>query len=159
MKVFVKNSAIVLSLAVAALASVATASAGHPVSADRHGPAVSVASGDITLGYRDGYWDKTRHWHRWDNHRNARNYRNDHVGNYRNRDHATATVVELGSGGRRPLHAGGVVYAYRDGFWDRTHRWHRWNDDRDYQDYRNLNADNYRDWKHDRDGGDGWRRD
>lgn len=155
MRAYLKSFAIVLSLAAAVLASATAAGAGS----DRHGPAVLVGSGRIVAGYRDGYWDLGHRWHRWNDSRDTRNYRNGHAGNYRDWDHATVTVVEVGPIGRGSADVGGVAYAYRDGFWDRMHRWHRWNGEREHRDYRRLAADNYRNWNHDRDGGDGWRRD
>jgi hypothetical protein len=45
---------------------------------------------------------------------------------------------------------GNVAIGYRDGYWDRDHRWHRWDNDRDYRDYRDHDGSNYHDWDHDR---------
>lgn len=52
-----------------------------------------------------------------------------------------------------------IAFGYRDGYWDRGHRWHRWSNDRDHRSYRRHNSSHYRDWNHDRYGGDGWARD
>jgi hypothetical protein len=54
---------------------------------------------------------------------------------------------------------GDVAFGYRDGYWDNNHRWHRWNNSRDHRSYRSHRGGYYRDWNHDRNGGDGWARD
>jgi len=54
---------------------------------------------------------------------------------------------------------GDVAFGYQDGYWDNGRVWHQWSDDRHRQSYRNHQASRYNDWKHDRDGGDGWRQD
>lgn len=156
MKAFLKNATTVLSLVGMALAFAAAAGAQAGEGPGRRG---SATSSDVTSAYRDGYWDAAGHWRRWDSARDTRNYRNNHAGTYRDWDHATVTVVDGWPAGRSAPGIGSVAYAYRDGYWDRMHRWHRWNDDRDHRNYRNANAANYRDWNHNRDGGDGWRRD
>ena len=51
---------------------------------------------------------------------------------------------------------GTVGVGYRDGYWDRGHQWHRWGHSEDYRSYRAMHGSVYRDWNHDRDGGDGW---
>lgn len=153
MKAFSKDFTTVLVLVGVALASSAAVGAQG---SDRHHSAVSEG---ITSAYRDGYWDTVGHWHRWDNERDTRNYQDNHAGTFRDWDHATVTVVDGWSAGRRSPNVDVVAYAYRDGYWDRMRRWHRWNDDREHRNYRALRAANYRDWNHDRDGGDGWRQD
>jgi hypothetical protein len=40
---------------------------------------------------------------------------------------------------------GGVLFGYRNGYMDRSHRYHRWNNDRDHRDYRSRYSRNYRD--------------
>lgn len=153
MRSFLKNFTTVLSLVGVTLAS---AMAVGAQGSGRHGYAVSS---DIRSGYRDGYWDTAGQWRRWDNERDIRNYHDNHAGTFRDWDHATVTVVDGWPAGRRVSSVGGVAYAYRDGYWDRMRRWHRWNDDREHRNYRALKAAKYRDWNHDRDGGDGWRQD
>jgi hypothetical protein len=64
-----------------------------------------------------------------------------------------------GNGAAISLSFGDIAFGYRDGYWDNSHRWHRWNNDRDYRNYRTNHTGYYRDWNHDRDGGDGWARD
>lgn len=54
---------------------------------------------------------------------------------------------------------GNVAFGYRDGYWDNAHRWHRWRNAREHRNYRRHYSGGYSDWNHDRDGGDGWRRD
>lgn len=52
--------------------------------------------------------------------------------------------------------SGDVAFAYRDGWWDRDHRWHHWRDRDEWREYRVRHYPYYSDWDHDRDG-DGWR--
>ncbi len=52
---------------------------------------------------------------------------------------------------------GDVAIGYSDGYWDNSHRWHRWRNARDHDNYRRQHAGSYSNWKHDRDGNDGWR--
>lgn len=151
MKAFLKNSMTVLTLVGVALAFNVTASAQGA------GRQSTPGASGITSGYRDGYWDTAGHWRRWDSARDTRNYQESHAGTFRDWNHATATVVDGWPAGTRTSSV--VAYAYRDGYWDRTHRWHRWNDDREHRNYRVLNAASYHDWNHDRDGGSGWRQD
>jgi hypothetical protein len=63
--------------------------------------------------------------------------------------HRSGPVISIGFGD--------VAYGYRDGYWDRGHRWHRWSNDRDYRNYRGQHRSNYYDWNHDRDSNNGWR--
>jgi hypothetical protein len=55
------------------------------------------------------------------------------------------------------INAGDVMFAYRDGYWDRGHRWHPWRDPDDWRWYRARYRDHYYDWRHDRDPDLGWR--
>ena len=55
------------------------------------------------------------------------------------------------------INEGDVMFAYRDGYWDRDHRWHRWDDRDDWRWYREHHPDRYSDWRHDRDRDMGWR--
>jgi len=54
---------------------------------------------------------------------------------------------------------GDIAFAYRDGYWDNSHRWHRWRNAREHRNYRHRYSNGYSNWNHDRDGDDGWRRD
>ena len=53
---------------------------------------------------------------------------------------------------------GDVAFAYRDGWWDRNHRFHHWrhHERRWYQTHYRAH---YYDWNHDRDRDMGWHRD
>jgi hypothetical protein len=55
------------------------------------------------------------------------------------------------------LGVGDVAYAYQDGYWDRDHRWHEWRNDEEMRQYKDAHRDRYRDYRHDRDGNDGYR--
>ena len=52
---------------------------------------------------------------------------------------------------------GDVAYGYRDGYWDRSHRWHRWHNRHDHDNYRSQYGDNYRSGYHSRYRSQGWR--
>ncbi len=52
---------------------------------------------------------------------------------------------------------GNVAYGYRDGYWDRGHRWHNWRRG-EMDSYRNARGNRYNDWNHDRDRDHGWHR-
>jgi len=51
---------------------------------------------------------------------------------------------------------GNIGYGYSDGYWDNGHQWHQWSSNSDRDSYRNYRGSHYNDWKHDRDGDDGW---
>jgi len=70
-------------------------------------------------------------------------------GHHYDRNHSSSIIS---------LAFGDIAFGYRDGYWDNGHRWHRWNNDRDYQAYRHHKGNNYRDWNHNRDRDNGWRR-
>jgi hypothetical protein len=55
------------------------------------------------------------------------------------------------------INEGDVMFAYRDGYWDRNHRWHAWAGRDDWRWYREHHPDHYSDWAHDRDRDMGWR--
>ena len=42
----------------------------------RSGVSVYFNTGNVAVGYRDGYYDNHRRWHRWANHRDWIAYRN-----------------------------------------------------------------------------------
>ena len=48
---------------------------------------VSVNFGDVSVGYRDGYWDSAHHWHKWRNDDDWKAYRNQHPEHYRDYNH------------------------------------------------------------------------
>ena len=39
---------------------------------------VSFSIGDVAVGYQDGYWDHSHHWHAWRNNDDWQNYRHTH---------------------------------------------------------------------------------
>lgn len=45
----------------------------------------SFDTGNIFMGYRDGYYDRDRRWHRWRNAREAREFRMRYRDRYRDR--------------------------------------------------------------------------
>ena len=121
---------------------------------DRDGSAaIGVSFSDVSLGYRDGYWDNERRWHRWNNDGDYRSYRDQHSSTYRDYNHdrdARNSSVTIGFGN--------VAFGYRDGYWDNGHHWHHWHHRHDYQGYRDQNGSNYHDMNHDRENNDGWQR-
>jgi len=54
---------------------------------------------------------------------------------------------------------GSVAIGYNDGYWDNGHRWHAWRNNSDASLYRARYRNNFHNWRHDRDGNDGWRGD
>ncbi len=168
MRRFLTSAAIVLALAGTSFAIATPASAdgfsvtvgnnnGYDNYRHRSGATISVGFGDAAFGYRDGYWDNGHRWHRWNNDRDYRNYRNHHAGSYSDWNHDRYG----GDGWQGNGYSNGysdISLAYRDGYWDNSHRWHRWNNDRDYRHYRGQHGSNYHDWNHDRDRDNGWQR-
>jgi len=53
--------------------------------------------------------------------------------------------------------AGGIAFGYRDGYWDREHRWHRWHNSREAAEWREANREHYYDVRHSHSPGNGWR--
>jgi hypothetical protein len=49
-----------------------------------------------------------------------------------------------------------AAYGYSDGYWDHGHHWHHWRNRREMRDYEAAHHDQYHDYRHDHDGGDGW---
>ena len=47
--------------------------------------AITVDFGGVLFGYRDGYMDRERRYHRWANDRDHRDYRSRYGRNYRDR--------------------------------------------------------------------------
>jgi len=86
MHTLLKTATIAIGLAGATLAGVCTANARDY---ERNDPNVGVAVsfGNIAFGYRDGYWDHDRQWHRWQDRREARRFRDSHRSAYHHWDH------------------------------------------------------------------------
>jgi hypothetical protein len=38
--------------------------------------------GNVSVGFSDGYWDNSHHWHRWAHHGDAERFRHDHAAMY-----------------------------------------------------------------------------
>ena len=38
--------------------------------------------GNVSLGYSDGYWDNSHHWHRWAHRADAARFRSEHADMY-----------------------------------------------------------------------------
>jgi heme-degrading monooxygenase HmoA len=172
MHVFLKGAAIALALAGATFATAGTASAagisfGISDNGRHHASSgISFSFGDVAIGYRDGYWDNGHRWHNWRNNRDRDGYRRDHGDNYRNGYHHRYRDQGWRSDRGRDnansgfsFNFGDVAFAYRDGYWDNSHRWHKWRNSREHREYRNQHGDNYRNGYHHRYRGQGWRRD
>ena len=169
---------IVLAGAVAALALAgATVAVTAPAEA-RVTFGVSIDAGDVMFAYRDGYWDRRHRWHAWADADDWRWYQLHHREHYydwaHDRDPDMGWRVAGGPMMGGPMMGGpGVVvgvpgfevgigdiaFAYRDGYWDRFHRWHVWHNDAERMWWRDHHPRAYWDWRHDRDRGMGWRRD
>jgi hypothetical protein len=55
-----------------------------PARADVH---ISIDPGAVAFGYRDGYWDRERHWHGWAHRRDHDWYRDHYRDHYYDRRH------------------------------------------------------------------------
>jgi len=47
----------------------------------------SIDSGNVYMGYRDGYYDNNHRWHRWQNRRHYREFRTHYSDRYRDMRH------------------------------------------------------------------------
>ena len=162
---------IVLAGALAALAVAgATLTATAPAQAGIHF-GISINEGDVMFAYRDGYWDRYHRWHPWAGREDWRWYREHHPDRYSDWAHDRDRDMGWRAGGGAMMGGPGVVvgvpgfsfavgdvaFAYRDGFWDRAHRWHPWRSDAERIWWRDHYHDRYWDWRHDRDPDLGWR--
>jgi len=123
-----------------------------PVSAQ--GIGISLDVGNVAFGYRDGYWDRDHHWHHWKNRDEARYYRNAPGNRYNDYRHDRD-----GNDGWQEIafNVNDVAFGYQDGYWDRGHLWHQWRNEQEMRNYRNAPGNQYSDYRHDRDGNQGWR--
>lgn len=133
---------------------------------------LSFSIGDVAFGYRDGYYDRYRRWHRWQSDDEREWYR-DHYGptyyevyrdddrdpyrmdwrygrrdNWRYGDNRGGFAIALGN----------VAIGYYDGYYDESRRWHRWNSTAEREWWRLNRRDAYFHIRHDRDR-DPFRRD
>ena len=123
---------------------------------------VSINAGDVKFAYRDGYWDRWHRWHHWADPDDWRWYRAHYAARYydwhHDRDPDLGWRVAVAE---RPVGVGfrteEVMYAYRDGYWDRWHRWHPWATPAQWSWWRAHHPDRYWDWVHTRDADMGWR--
>lgn len=51
------------------------------------GVGIAVDFGDVSVGYRDGYWDGQHHWHKWHHANDWKSYRDTHRDHYRDYNH------------------------------------------------------------------------
>jgi hypothetical protein len=118
---------------------------------DGNNGVVAVSFGDVSMGYRDGYLDRQRRYHRWNGDNDYQTYRYQHAGTYRDYNHdRDNNNVTIGFGN--------IAFGYRDGYWDGGHHWHHWRHRGDYRGYRDQNGSNYHDMNHDREDNNGWQR-
>jgi hypothetical protein len=52
---------------------------------------------------------------------------------------------------------GGIAFGYRDGYWDRDHRWHGWRNEDEANWYRSHYREHYYDRRHEEEREHGWR--
>jgi beta-galactosidase GanA len=140
--------------AVVAIGVVGTVLATQVPGHAQGGSGIQLDAGNVAFGYRDGYWDRGHHWHLWRNYAEARSYRHAQGSQYNNWNHDLDN--DQGWHGLA-LNVGDVAFGYRDGYWDRSHQWHQWRNDQEMRDYRNAHANQYNDYRHDRDHDQGWR--
>jgi len=82
-----KSTTAALLVAGAVLATAPSANAQYYRHHNRGGAVVTLDFGNIAFGYRDGYWDRGHHWHRWRNNDEWRRYRGYHGGHYNDWNH------------------------------------------------------------------------
>jgi hypothetical protein len=114
---------------------------------DRPSTTISLSFGDVATGYRDGYYDNSHSWHRWNGDTDYQAYRLQHADSYRDYNHDRDS-----NNGAIAVSFGDVSMGYRDGYLDNGRHFHNWGNDGDYRTYRSQHADSYRDYNHDRDG-------
>lgn len=153
---------IVLAGALAALALAgATVATTEPAQA-RLNFGVTIYADNVRFAYRDGYWDRWHRWHPWADPDDWRWYRMHYPARYydwrhdRDRDMGWRVAV-VGPPAGISFRVDDVMYAYRDGWWDRWHRWHPWAAPGEWSWWRANHPDRYWDWVHTRDPDMGWR--
>ncbi len=127
----------------------------------------SINLGDVALGYQDGYYDRDRRWHRWNNNAERDWYRQRRRDAYfaMRRDNDRDRYRRDWWNGRRDdwrfrggnngadfaIVLGNIVFAYNDGYYDHDRRWHAWrsNDEREW--YRRHYGRTYYNYRHDND--------
>ncbi len=164
-------------LAAGALVATGTLSTVAPAQA-RDRVDFSISLGNVVLGYEDGYYDRERRWHRWENrqHRNwySQNRRDAYFHMRRDRDRDQYRrgwwqgqrsdwryYGDSGYGGYNSGYNGGgsdfaivlgnVLFAYDDGYYDRDRRWHAWQHDSHRDWYRRNHSRTYYNHRRDRD--------
>jgi len=60
---------------------------GAQTAVAKTGIGITLAVGGIEVAYRDGYWDRDHHWHRWHDRQEAERYRAAYPDKYYDRDH------------------------------------------------------------------------
>ncbi len=84
---FLRIAAIASALAGAALTTACIVDDGPHRYRNQADVGVSVDFGHVAYGYRDGYWDNQRQWHRWRHQDEARRYRQAPNKTYHDWDH------------------------------------------------------------------------
>jgi len=79
---------IIVALAVVGSLTGASMAVMSPAFAD--GFNFSFNTGNVAMGFSDGYYDNNRHWHKWRNAREAREYRTRFSDHYRAARHHDA---------------------------------------------------------------------
>jgi hypothetical protein len=125
----------------------------HDRDNDKSWESLALNVGDVAFGYQDGYWDRAHQWHPWRNEQEMRDYRGAPGNQFYDYRHDRDS--DQGWRGLT-LAVGDVAFGYQDGYWDHAHQWHQWRNDQEMRDYRSAPGNHYNDFRHDRDGGDGW---
>jgi hypothetical protein len=151
---------------------------------DSGGVDLSVTLAGVEFGYNDGYYDRSRQWHNWNNNGERDWYQRNRVTTYndmRRDDDQDQFRRQWRDGGRQDwrrdgggrgvdfsVSLGDVEFGYTDGYYDRNRQWHNWNNgERDWYQrnrvasYNEMRRDDDRDqFRHDwRDGRrQDWRR-
>ncbi|MFM9863293.1 MAG: hypothetical protein ACKVRO_06775 [Micropepsaceae bacterium] len=151
---------------------------------DRGGVDFSIVLGNAVFAYDDGYYDRDRRWHTWQNDGHRDWYRRNHSRTYYNhrrdfdrdqyrrdwREGRRSDWQYYGDGGYGGYNSGyngggsdfaivlgNVVFAYEDGYYDRDRRWHTWQNDGHRDWYRRNHSRTYYNHRRDRDNDRDWR--
>lgn len=122
---------------------------------------ISFQPENVAFAYRDGWWDRWHRWHPWATPAEWAWWRSNHPELYwdwvhsRDPDMGWRVAVLMPPPGFT-FRVEDIAFAYRDGWWDRGHRWHPWANQAEWAWWRQHHPELYWDWAHTRDPDMGW---
>jgi len=116
---------------------------------------LSVSLGNVEVGYNDGYYDRSRQWHSWNNNGDRDWYQRNRATTYndmRREDDQDPYHRQLRRGGQSgsvdfSVSLGDVEFGYSDGYYDRSRQWHNWRNDEERSWYRQNRFATYNDMR------------